>query len=631
MAQPANEVRDPTSLSGKSHSDHGTESDIKIVGPLPRRKRLGSVVYQDIQPRTMRIAPPFRAGLLLSIGRMFVWIAQILIFFSGIFVDILLRRNTQARRARRLRQRFASAGGTFIKFGQQMSIRIDLVPYRYCVELTRLLDQVEPFPTAQAISIIEKETGKPLSSIFQRFDPDPIGSGSIACVFQAVLQTGENVAVKVRRPGVGATILADLRVLGWLFKLLELTTIVRPGYTDNLLRELRDTLLEELDFYKEARFQELFRRRARKSGKSFFSAPQVFPQVSGERVIVQEFVSGIWLSELIAGVENNDPQTLQYIRELNIDPKLVARRLLWASHWSLWENTFFHADPHPANIIVQENSELTFIDFGSCGALTASRRLSMHEIFAREKEEDLEGIARVALTLLEPLPPIDTEAVVRAIEKVFWDALIAQRSKHSQWWEKTSANLWLGFFKVTNRFRIPMSVDHVRMIRATLLYDTLAARLDNDIDIGKRYRSFMKDSGVRIKDRLRKNLEERISNGLTSTDYAKIDQVLKMGDRALFLGQRLMNLRTFNFGALVGKMVSSIILVIALSFQFILITGMLALAVWAWPLLSGEPTRSFSESLQWVVSSPWYMVGIGILLLINARRMLFRLRDQEVR
>ena len=602
-----------------------------VLRPLPRRERVVQEVPRDIQPRVMRLARPFRVSLLFCFRRLFVWLYGICWFLFGIVWDIVKRRNTIDRRAVRLRLCCEKIGGTFLKLGQQASIRIDIIPYRYCIELTRLLDTAEPFPTDQAIAMIEADTGRPLAETFTAFDPTPIGSASIACVYQARLHTGEAVAVKVRRPGVGETFMADLRVLGWLFRFMEMTTIVRPGYTGNVLQELRETLLEELDFYKEARFQELFRRRARKSGRSFFTAPKVYPQHSSERIIVQEFVGGVWLSELIAAIEQDSKPGLAHIRKLNIDPKLVARRLLWASHWGMWENIFFHADPHPANIIVQADSRLVFIDFGAAGTLTESRRLAMHELFAREREEDLEGISRVALTLLEPLPPMDTEKVIHAIEKVFWDAVIAQRSAHSQWWEKTSANLWLGFFKVTNQFKIPMGVDHVRMIRATLLYDTLAARLDNQIDLGAQYRSFMRDSGRKAKRRLQRKLQKRLTNGLTSSDYVKIERLMHMGDRALYLAQRVVDLRTFNFGALIGKFVSVMILLISLAFQLLVLTGAIVLFVHVAQWIAGTLQETWLQTLRAVVTNPWYIGGLAAVLLINIRRMLFRLSDQEIR
>jgi ubiquinone biosynthesis protein len=108
-----------------------------------------------------------------------------------------------------LRQTFANIGGTFIKFGQQMAIRVDLLPYAYCEELTKLLDRVEPFPSAQAITAVERVTGKPLAETFRTFDPAPIGSASVACVYQAILLNGDKVAVKVRRPHIGELFEAD--------------------------------------------------------------------------------------------------------------------------------------------------------------------------------------------------------------------------------------------------------------------------------------------------------------------------------------------------------------------------------------------------------------------------------------
>ncbi|MFQ5420747.1 MAG: ABC1 kinase family protein, partial [Anaerolineae bacterium] len=487
-----------------------TPLDDAVIGAMPRRQPLTMTAVSTISPRTMRLSAPFRAGLWLTLGRIFVWLRGLLIFLGGVLWDKLRRRDTLMSRAVRLRQTFTRIGGTFIKFGQQASVRADLLPYAYCEELTKLLDRVEPFPSEQAIAAIERMTGRPLADTFQRFDPVPIGSASIACVYQAILHSGELVAVKVRRPGIGDLFAADFRVLGWLFTALEALTLIRPGLTEIVLEEVRNTLMEELDFYKEARFQEIFRRRAKKARRPYFSAPRVYPQYSGEDVIVEEFVSGIWLSELLSAVEQSNVQALATIRARHIDPRVVARRLLWVSYWGLWESSFFHADPHPANIIVQEGNKLIFIDFGSMGALKETRRRTLHELYHLEEREDLEGMARLGLTMLEPLPPIDTERVIKAIEDVFWDGLVATRSRQSEWWERTSAQLWLGFFRVTSRFQIPMSFDTVRMIRATLLYDTLAARLDHDIDLGREYRRYVKDAGKEARQRLVKGTQRRL-------------------------------------------------------------------------------------------------------------------------
>ncbi|MCP5094954.1 MAG: hypothetical protein GY943_05315, partial [Chloroflexi bacterium] len=220
-----------------------TPLDVPVVGPLPRREPLMITAVSTISPRTMRLSSPFRAGFWLTVRRMFVWLSGLFYFLSRLLWDKIRQHDTLPQRAIRLRLTFSRIGGTFIKFGQQAAIRADLLPYAYCEELTKLLDKVEPFPTEQAIAAIERVTGKPLAETYQRFDPDPIGSASIACVYQATLHNGDAVAVKVRRPGIGDMFVADFRVLEWLFGALEMLTLVRPGFTEIILEEVRSTLM----------------------------------------------------------------------------------------------------------------------------------------------------------------------------------------------------------------------------------------------------------------------------------------------------------------------------------------------------------------------------------------------------
>src|SRR5262249_39629000 len=153
------------------------------------------------------------------------WYGAIGAFIAGTLWDVIRRRDSQDRRAVRLRRIFERAGGTLIKIGQQMSIRLDVLPVRYCEELALMLDSVPPFPSEDAIAVIERCTGKKLEEIFSAFDPQPIGSASIACVYQAVLRDGgEKVAVKVRRPGIWKLFEADFRVLDVLTTMAEKLT-----------------------------------------------------------------------------------------------------------------------------------------------------------------------------------------------------------------------------------------------------------------------------------------------------------------------------------------------------------------------------------------------------------------------
>jgi ubiquinone biosynthesis protein len=257
-----------------------------------------------------------------------------------------------------------------------------MLPVQYCQELANMLDNFLPFPTEEAIATIERNTGKKLDEIFSAFDPPPIGSASIACVFQAVLRdTGQKVAVKVRRPKIYELFEADFRVIELLTSAIETFTIVRPGFTENLRQEIRSTLSSELDFRREARLCELFERRSRKLKKKQFTAPKIFFEHSSEEVLVQEFVSGIWLWEILAAVEQRDPVALERMRQLNIQPKEIARRLIFANNWGVFAHLAFHADPHPANIVIQANNKLVFVDFGACGYINSVRRVIYQRVY----------------------------------------------------------------------------------------------------------------------------------------------------------------------------------------------------------------------------------------------------------
>jgi hypothetical protein len=251
----------------------------------------------------------------------------------------------------------------------------------------------------------------------------------------------------------------------------------------------------------------------------------------------------------------------------------------------------------------------------------------MRQIFNLMEHEDLEGMARLSLTLLEPLPPIDTDRVIKAVEEVFWEALVANRSKHSEWYERTTAQLWLGFFRVTSRFKIPMSFDTVRLIRATLLYDTLAARLDNDIDLTREFRRYRKDSGKEARKRLVAASERRLAKGLDSEDYLRIEQLIGLGRNALVQADRLARLRSFNCSAYVGKLVSTVVLIVALAIRLAVVTAAAAIAV----LVFGSPEGGDLSGALRVIVRWWpYQLLMAALGLISIRRILFRLRDREL-
>lgn len=470
--------------------------------------------------RTSALPPPqrqvtFKAGVFRSLGRLMVWLFGAMLFGFGVFFDWVRGRNTVENRARRLKKTFLKLGMTFIKVGQQLSMRIDLLPRAYTDELAELLSNVPTeFDSNEAVKIIEGAVGQkkgasgpiPLGQIFSAFDPEPIGRASVACVYQAILTTGERVAVKVRRPNIGPQLAADLRGLGWLMRIAEFLMFT-PGFFSNFFEELKMMLTEELDFNREARFADLYRRKMRKTKQMrFVSVPKIFFEYSNEEVLVTEFVSGVWMEEILSAVDTKDLPALAKLAELDLNPIILARRIQLIARFNNFENIFFHADLHPANILVQPGNKIVLIDFGSCGSFNTKELNSWRRWFDAQSVDDVGGMVQAALAIIEPLPPIDREQFGKELEAKFWDQLYAIKSKHSDWEDKITSRLWYDFLALSRKHQIPMRLNTLRMIRASMLTDTIAIRLDPDQDAYREFRFYEKGAGKRAKKRVIKRL-----------------------------------------------------------------------------------------------------------------------------
>jgi ubiquinone biosynthesis protein len=601
-----------------------------VLGPMPRRTQVQAQPAETLGRLPAVATGTPKVGILQVLNRLRVWFSSIAAFSLWTLWDLVRRRDSQERRAVRLRRVIERAGGTFIKVGQQMSIRLDLLPVRYCQELALLLDSVPPFPLAEAIAVIERTTGKKLDEIFSAFDPEPIGSASIACVYQAVLKdTGGKVAVKVRRPGICEVFEADFQVLDALTKSAEWLTIVRPGFAENFRSEFRTVLSSELDFKREARLQELFARRARKAAQNFFTAPKVYAEWSNEEVLVMEFVSGMWLSEVLLGVEHADAAALARMRELNLDPKTIARRLLYTNSWGLFDNLAFHADPHPANIVVRANNELVFVDFGACGYLNRTRRIMYERIYDAYMREDIWTMAQLTLISVEPLPPMDVNAVIKDMEAAYQDHILMIKSKQTYWYERTSANMWLASLAVVNRYKIPAPIDILMYARATLLYDTLAARLWPQVDFYDEFQTFTRDVKDRVRKRSLNAMGARLRVGLTGADFEMLDRLASTGSGLLFRLQRLFA-APYDFTVVtfvVGKWIYLLSTVIRFVLRGLAVTAVAVLIAVALQALTGQ-LIALEYTLQQVVANRMYELVIGLLALVHLRMILFRLNDR---
>ena len=603
-----------------------------IIPPEVRKNLQGNILPQ-VSPAMMRQLN-WTANTFQTYSRLMIYGFAGLRWAAHILWDKLLSIDTIERRAVRLREAIERIGGSAVKVGQQMAMRIDLLPYEYTVELAKMLDRMPTFPTSYAIERIETVMGKPLLEVFAAFDPVPIGSASVACVFQAFLKNGDRVAVKVRRPGIGQKFVADCNALAAVLQFLEFFTIIRPGLSRNFVYEFRSMLMEELDFRKEARYTELFRSGV-KAHMKHISAPRIYFELSSQDIMVSEFVSGIWMRELIAAVEKNDTRALELLRAEGIHPELVAKRLLRTNQFGVFENVLFHADPHPSNVVIERNSELVFIDFGSSGAYTTKERNNWKMLSHYHDQADIGRMVQAALALLEPLPPIDVDEFSKRLEGIFWQDLYAFRSKHTEWWERTSAKIWIRFLSLAREYNIPLNLNTLKMIRSTLLYETIAARLYPEVNAYKEHRVYSNTAGKRARKRVHKQVLKFLFKGPSNENYLAIEQLSDMANRTVYLAQRWLDSPPFQFTNLVDKASMAISTFLRGVLTFSVTTMSLGFCLVAYHLVwrgaHGLAPIGIWQAVKEVLRWTPYQFVVGVKLFLDIRKVLFRFFDKDIK
>ncbi|MBC7216950.1 MAG: AarF/ABC1/UbiB kinase family protein [Candidatus Caldatribacterium sp.] len=293
-----------------------------------------------------------------------------------------------------LRLAFEELGPTFIKIGQILSTRLDLLPEEYCRELRKLQDQAPPVDFQSIREVIEDEFKRPLEEIFPFFDPSPLASASIAQVHRARLPEGTEVAVKVQKPGVEEVILEDLAILEGLLRVADRLNFLEESVPlEELFLEFRKHLLRELDFLSEA--QNMRRFRENFEGFPGIVIPRVFPRYSTRRVLTSELVEGLPLSH--PNVSSLKEEDRQYFARQGIEAILKM----------IFEDGLFHADPHPGNIFLRlPERELVFLDFGTVGVIDRTTQEHMVRMLFALLEKDTERVVEILEEefLLSPLP-----------------------------------------------------------------------------------------------------------------------------------------------------------------------------------------------------------------------------------
>ena len=303
-------------------------------------------------------------------------------------------------RPERLRLVFEELGPTFIKLGQLLSTRPDLIPAEYLDELARLQDEVPPFSLAEVHAIFREELGRSPDEVFHYFDAEPLAAASIGQVHRARLDSGAEVVVKVQRPDIENVIAVDLEILAHLAGLMEQYLEEVQGHRPTaIVQEFARSLSREIDFAVELANVQRFARQFKNN--TAIHVPLVYPELSTPRVLVMEYVLGIKAS--MAG----------QLREQGYDLPLIAERGATLVMEQIFVHGFFHADPHPGNLFILPDNVVCFIDFGQMGRLSRKDREDFTDrvldLVAGDERTVVEGVLKVTVQLGE----VDRESLAR--------------------------------------------------------------------------------------------------------------------------------------------------------------------------------------------------------------------------
>lgn len=321
-----------------------------------------------------------------------------------------VRRSTQTyadiRTPERLRLAFEELGPTFIKFGQILSCRPDLLGPEFIREMSKLQDSVPPFPYVEAKASIEGGIGRPLCELFEWIGSEPVAAGSLAQVYQARTHSGEKVAVKVQRPGIEAIIDPDIRILYKLATLVERRfTELRQYEPTSIVDEFARSIRKELDFVREGRNIDRFRQYF--AGDISVHIPKVYWAYTAPRVLTIEYIQGIKISDT------------KQIDAAGLDRRKIAINGANLILKEMFQHHYFHADPHPGNLFVLEDNVIAPVDFGMTGSIDDELAERVSLLVSAIVRKDIDRTINTLLALGATEGPLDRKALKADLADLF--------------------------------------------------------------------------------------------------------------------------------------------------------------------------------------------------------------------
>ena len=366
--------------------------------------------------------------------------------------------------AERIRIFIEEMGTTFIKLGQIASTRADLLPPDLINELEKLQSHVSPFPASDARALIEESLEADIDDIFMIFDDVPVGSASIGQVHRAMLHTGEDVAVKVQRPNIEKTVRTDLEILRHLALLAEANLEWARNYqVTDMIDEFSDALINELDYTIEARNVERIGKTHRNDKK--VKIPEIYWDYSSKNVMVMDFIKGTPVNQL------------KKLDELGINRSMVADTLARSIFKQIFEEGYFHGDPHPGNVNVLDDGTVVFLDFGMVGRLTSDLKNNFGSLLISLMKHDSDGVVKSIVKMGVVPADVSIRDLNREAEIMrdkYYDVPLAKLN---------FSDAVNDLFGISNKYKIKLPQDFTILAKTLLTLESVVSQLDPDFSI----------------------------------------------------------------------------------------------------------------------------------------------------
>jgi len=381
---------------------------------------------------------------------------------------------------RRFRRVLEDLGGSFIKFGQMLALQPDILPRAYCDELFDLLDRIAPFPFAHVERVFREELGRTPQELFDSFDTEPLATASIGQVHVAYL-AGQKVAVKVQRPSADVEFAADIRLIHFAMGLIRRLNLTSIFWVLGPMDEFAAWTLEELDYRREARYAEKLRRNA--TDNPFERVPAIFWNLTTRRTLVMEYLTGVTALEYLRAAMSADPSAAARICPAEFEPDRFARHIIDNFLGDAFHHGVFHADLHPANLLMQPGEVVAYVDFGITGVLSRYSRRHLVAMTLAYTRADVDAITDTFFKLTRTDSDSDPRLFRTRMLEISQD-----------WYEDGGAEtvfrknftlVMLDMLILCRQTRIWPERDMIKYIRSAVAADGLITRLAPGFNVGR--------------------------------------------------------------------------------------------------------------------------------------------------